>query len=320
MSYEGSYELSEEVLADGSVLDDHFAAMGGWIASTLVRLGDLKFEFRAAENDDDIWRLEATGHQRSAGPGASHRLLGPRCRRLPGHHARSASYHWFLRDEWSFLSGRSITSVHDLFRPHALSHWSTVPVVVYRLLWFVFGARTYLPYQALVVVMHLAVAVLLRQLMRRAGVDPWVATIAAAPFILFGPGDQNIVWAFQIGFTGSIAFGLAQLLLSTHDGPIDRRDWLGLGAGLLALDVLERRRDHGRDRRAWPRSCSAGGASRPSTPLRSPRLRPLDADRASRHGNAGLRPTIAPRPRRMGQQLRAGHLRGPRAATRWSPC
>ena len=42
------------MLADGSVLDDHFAAMGGWIASTLVRLGDLKFEFRAAENDDDI--------------------------------------------------------------------------------------------------------------------------------------------------------------------------------------------------------------------------------------------------------------------------
>jgi hypothetical protein len=148
---------------------------------------------------------------------------------------RIGSYHWFLRDEWSFLSGRSITSVDDLFRPHALSHWSTVPIVIYRLLWFVFGARTYLPYQALVVVMHLAVAVLLRQLMRRAGVDPWVATIAAAPFILFGPGDQNIVWAFQIGFTGSIAFGLTQLLLATHDGPFDWRDWLGLGAGLLAL-------------------------------------------------------------------------------------
>ena len=148
---------------------------------------------------------------------------------------RVGSYHWFLRDEWSFLSGRSITSVDDLFRPHALSHWSTVPIILYRLLWFVVGVRSYLPYQALVVAAHLAVAVLLRQLMRRAGVDPWVATIAAAPFIFFGPGDQNIVWAFQIGFTGSIAFGLTQLLLATHDGPIDWRDWVGLGAGLLAL-------------------------------------------------------------------------------------
>ena len=43
VSYEGSYALAEETLADGSstLLDDHFGALGGWIASTLVRLGDL---------------------------------------------------------------------------------------------------------------------------------------------------------------------------------------------------------------------------------------------------------------------------------------
>ncbi|HVX16419.1 MAG TPA: hypothetical protein VHA73_00160 [Acidimicrobiales bacterium] len=45
VSYEGTYELGEAELSDGSVLDEHFNAMGGWIASTLVRLGDLKFEF-----------------------------------------------------------------------------------------------------------------------------------------------------------------------------------------------------------------------------------------------------------------------------------
>ena len=45
VSYEGSYELDEATLADGSILEDHFSAMGGWIASTLVRLGDLNFEF-----------------------------------------------------------------------------------------------------------------------------------------------------------------------------------------------------------------------------------------------------------------------------------
>ena len=39
------------MLADGSELDTHFAAMGGWIASTLVRLGDLKFEFLPADDD-----------------------------------------------------------------------------------------------------------------------------------------------------------------------------------------------------------------------------------------------------------------------------
>jgi hypothetical protein len=52
VSYEGSYELDEETLKDGSVLDDHFGAMGGWISSTLVRLGDLHFEFLPPEEDE----------------------------------------------------------------------------------------------------------------------------------------------------------------------------------------------------------------------------------------------------------------------------
>ncbi|MFA5565398.1 MAG: hypothetical protein WC184_03815 [Acidimicrobiia bacterium] len=52
VSYSGMYELDEAVLEDGSVLDTHFGAMGGWIASTLVRIGDLKFEFLPAEEED----------------------------------------------------------------------------------------------------------------------------------------------------------------------------------------------------------------------------------------------------------------------------
>ena len=54
VSYEGSYELDEATLADGSILDDHFSSMGGWISSTLVRLGDLNFEFLPPlEKDED---------------------------------------------------------------------------------------------------------------------------------------------------------------------------------------------------------------------------------------------------------------------------
>lgn len=51
VSYEGTYEVDEDVLADGSILDQHFGSMGGWIASTLVRLGDLTFEFLPPEDD-----------------------------------------------------------------------------------------------------------------------------------------------------------------------------------------------------------------------------------------------------------------------------
>ena len=53
MSYEGSYELDEATLKDGSTMDTHFAAMGGWIASTLVKLGDLQLEFLPPDPEDD---------------------------------------------------------------------------------------------------------------------------------------------------------------------------------------------------------------------------------------------------------------------------
>jgi hypothetical protein len=56
VTYEGLYELAEETLADGAstLLDEHFGALGGWIAATLVKLGDLKLVFRPADDDASL--------------------------------------------------------------------------------------------------------------------------------------------------------------------------------------------------------------------------------------------------------------------------
>lgn len=143
-------------------------------------------------------------------------------------------YHWFLRDEWMYFVERRHLTVDSLFEPFNV-HPAAVPVFAYIVLWNLFGLESYRPYQAVVIGLHLSVVVILRALMRNAGVRPWLATIVAGSFIFFGPGSQNIIWAFQIGFTGSIAFGLAQLLLADHDGPITRRDRLGLLCGLLSV-------------------------------------------------------------------------------------
>ena len=53
ITFEGLYELAEETLADGAstVLDEHFGALGGWIAANLVKLGDLKVAFLPAEDE-----------------------------------------------------------------------------------------------------------------------------------------------------------------------------------------------------------------------------------------------------------------------------
>lgn len=147
--------------------------------------------------------------------------------------SRLAAYRWFFCDEWEFLATRRIGSLADLLRHHG-GHWVTLPAVAFRALWSVFRFE-YAGYQAAVVALHLATVALLRLVMRRAGVGPWLATAAVLGLLLFGAGEDNIVWAFQITLVGALALGLVHLLLLDHDGPLDRRDAAGLAAGTLAL-------------------------------------------------------------------------------------
>jgi hypothetical protein len=143
-------------------------------------------------------------------------------------------HRWFFSDDWNLLADREPGSFQDLFRPNN-AHWSTLGTIAYDVVWRVFGLRSYLPYQAMSVASHLFVVVMVRVVMRRAGVSPWLATAACAGLLVLAAGVDNIVWAFQITNTGSVAFGLVQLTLADHDGRIGRRDALAVGAGLLAL-------------------------------------------------------------------------------------
>lgn len=141
---------------------------------------------------------------------------------------------WFRYDDWDFLAARSATDLHSLFTPHNV-HWSTLPILLYRGLWTAFGIRSYLPYELAAILSHVVVVSLLWVVMRKATVRPWTATAACVLLLFLGSGDENILWSFGVTFTAAIALGLAQLVLSSHDGPLDRRDWWGLAAGLAAL-------------------------------------------------------------------------------------
>ena len=141
---------------------------------------------------------------------------------------------WFWADDWDFLAARTGGNLGDLFRPH-YQHWTTLPIIAYRALWWMFGIRSYAPYQLLVILLHLTAVALLRAIMRRAGVRPWPATLLGGVFVFFGAGAENILIAFQIAFVGALVFGLTQLLLADHDGPINRRDWLAIVAGLAGM-------------------------------------------------------------------------------------
>jgi hypothetical protein len=141
---------------------------------------------------------------------------------------------WFTADEWDPIAKRTAWDLGDLFRPHN-EHWSTLPILVYRLLWWLVGLRTHLPYLVIAVLLHMTVAALLRAVMRRAGIGPWLATLAASAYLLFGEGYFNVEFAWQMAWGAALACGLGYLLLIDHDGPTDRRDVIGLLLGVAAL-------------------------------------------------------------------------------------
>jgi hypothetical protein len=101
-------------------------------------------------------------------------------------------------------------------------------VLAYRFLWQTAGLR-YSPYELFAIALYLGAAVMTRVVMRRVGVSPWVATVVASIVLFTGAGVEINF------FTSVLILGMVQLLCADHDGPIDRRDYLGLLAGFAAL-------------------------------------------------------------------------------------
>jgi hypothetical protein len=148
---------------------------------------------------------------------------------------------WFSGDEWDLLVNRGVIGHHglDLWEPHN-EHWSTLPILMYRALFSVFGVRTYLPYLLVLVGIQVVVAHLLWRLMLRVGVEPMVATVASATFAVLGAGWEILINAFNFTFMMPIAFGFLALLLMPERGPFQRRDaygWLCNVIGLLCSGV-----------------------------------------------------------------------------------
>ncbi|HEY3979992.1 MAG TPA: hypothetical protein VGM79_22135 [Streptosporangiaceae bacterium] len=142
---------------------------------------------------------------------------------------------WFWFDDWDFVTQRGLVhSQLGLWAPHN-DHWSTLPILAYRALLTVFGMGSYVPFLILLAVLHLALAHVLWRVSLRVGASPLVATALVTVFAFFGAGAQNIVWAFQIGFVGSVLLGWLWIWVTDHDGGFGRRDAAGWGLGLAAL-------------------------------------------------------------------------------------
>jgi len=135
----------------------------------------------------------------------------------------------FFSDEWAFIQNRSLADPATWWGPHN-EHWSTIPVLVYRAMVETVGIGSYVPYLALVALLHLAVATLVYALLERSS-GPLLALSGSAIVLFFGSGLENVYWGFQIGFVGALAFGLGAIWL-TELGPTQAR---ALAAAMLLL-------------------------------------------------------------------------------------
>lgn len=142
---------------------------------------------------------------------------------------------WFRVDDFDFLTRRGLHGANlSLWAPHN-DHWSTLPILVYRALFSLYGMRTAQPYLVVAFILHLTLAHVLWRAMRRARVQPYLATALVAVFTLLGAGAADILWSFQIGYVGSLLLGWVFVLLVDHGEPFSRRDVLAVLVGILAL-------------------------------------------------------------------------------------
>jgi hypothetical protein len=115
----------------------------------------------------------------------------------------------FWGDEWAFIVDRRLT-LESVLRPHN-EHLVALLVVVYRGLVETIGTAAYLPYLAVLLAFHVAAAAGLLVLLGR-HLPPAGAIAATTVFLFLGSGFDNLLWAFQMGFVGSVALGLWALV------------------------------------------------------------------------------------------------------------
>lgn len=114
----------------------------------------------------------------------------------------------FFLDDWDLVIDRSTAS--DWLLPHN-EHIIVIPAALYQLSLSVFG-MTAMPLHVIAVGLFEASIVLLFFWMRPL-VGEALSVLACAVMLFLGAATADLVWAFQIGYFGSVVGGLGALLL-----------------------------------------------------------------------------------------------------------
>lgn len=137
----------------------------------------------------------------------------------------------FVYDDWELLirrPGWSPPSFLDPFHEHVI----IAPALLYKVLQATYGMTSAMPYYVVAMIAFSVAAALIFAFLR-ARVGEWLALAGILPVLFLGASSEDLLWAFQVGFLGSVAAGVGMLLA------LDRGDRRGdqVAAGLAILSI-----------------------------------------------------------------------------------
>jgi hypothetical protein len=121
----------------------------------------------------------------------------------------------FVTDEWDLVLLRPGWDPEAFLEPFH-EHIVIAPALVYKLLQAVFGMDSPRPMQVVAIGTFLATG-LLFFVWLRVRVGPWAALVGAAIVLFLGAAFEDLLWAFQLGYFGSLACGLGALIALDRD-------------------------------------------------------------------------------------------------------
>ena len=146
---------------------------------------------------------------------------------------------WFFGDDFAFLTYRYFSAANGewikaFLNPHN-EHFVLFPAILFSAMQKVFGLKNHLAFMFPVLFLHGLIQFLVAVVMKSRCKSNITAFCAIATIGFLSPGAENLLWAFQAGFIGSIAIGLLQLILLDNRESIGGKECLASFLGVVSI-------------------------------------------------------------------------------------
>jgi hypothetical protein len=135
----------------------------------------------------------------------------------------------FFYDDWDPLLDRRGFSADSVLRPH-VDHVIISTTLIYKAIQATIGMESLVPY-AVVSTSTFLLSVVLVFVYLRHRVGDWLALAGLLPVLFMGAAHDDLLWPYEISFSGAMASGLGALLL------LERRDARGDALACVLLVI-----------------------------------------------------------------------------------